>query len=139
MRTKATLALVGLLLGFTLSRAGFSSWDEIHSMFTFHDLRLFLAFLTGVLALAVAWAIVRRVSTPSWSPRPIHPGTLPGSLLFGLGWAISGACPAIALVQVGEGRMGGAFTLTGILAGNWLYAAVHERFFRWTAGSCSDK
>ena len=78
------------------------------------------------------------VASPRWSPRPIHPGTLPGGVLFGLGWAVCGACPAVALVQMGEGQLGGAFTFAGILAGNWVYAAVHERFFRWTPGVCLE-
>jgi uncharacterized protein len=139
VKTKAAVGAVGLLLGFSLSRIGFSSWDEVHSMFTFSDLRLFLTFCFGVTALTLAWVVVQRFSNPAWTPRPIHPGTLPGGALFGLGWALCGACPAIALVQFGEGQIGGLFTLTGILAGNWLYAAVHERFFRWTPGVCADR
>jgi uncharacterized membrane protein YedE/YeeE len=138
MRRKVGVVAVGLLLGFSLSRIGFASWDEVHAMFTFADLRLFLTFCAGVTILAAAWLVVGRVSSPSWSVRPIHPGTLPGGVLFGLGWAVCGACPAVALVQMGEGQMGGAFTLAGILAGNWAYAAVHERFFRWTPGVCLE-
>jgi uncharacterized membrane protein YedE/YeeE len=58
--------------------------------------------------------------------------------LFGVGWALSGACPAIALVQLGEGQFVALFTLLGIFAGNWLYSVVHERFFRWSASTCVD-
>ncbi|MGH7436298.1 MAG: YeeE/YedE thiosulfate transporter family protein [Polyangiaceae bacterium] len=138
MKGRVSVAAVGLLLGFSLSRIGFSSWDEVHSMFTFHDLRLFLTFCCGVVLLAVAWEVVRRVWAPRVGIRPIHPGTLPGGVVFGLGWALCGACPAVALVQLGEGQAGGLFTLAGILAGNWIYASVHERFFRWSPGVCLD-
>ncbi len=138
MRSKAAVVAVGLLLGFSLSRIGFSSWDEVQAMFTFRDLRLFLTFCSGVVVLGAAWAVVKMVTSPHWSPRPIHPGTLPGGVLFGLGWAVCGACPAVALVQMGEGQLGGAFTFAGILAGNWIYAAAHERFFRWTPGVCLE-
>jgi uncharacterized membrane protein YedE/YeeE len=132
------IGAVGLLLGFSLSRIGFSSWDEVHAMFTFADLRLFLTFCTGVVTLALAWQVLARLTSPRWTPRPVHPGTVPGGVLFGLGWALCGACPAIALVQLGEGQAGGLFTLAGILGGNWLYAAFHARYFRWTPGSCAD-
>jgi uncharacterized membrane protein YedE/YeeE len=135
---RALLGLVGISLGFALSSIGFSSWDEVHAMFTFADLRLFLTFLLGVATLAVAWRLVGKAARRSFTPRPVHPGTLPGGLIFGLGWALCGACPAIALVQLGEGQLGGGFTLAGILAGNWLYAVAHERYFRWSAGSCAD-
>jgi uncharacterized protein len=138
MRNRVGVGLVGLVLGFSLSRIGFSSWDEVHSMFTFADLRLFLTFCSGVAMLAIAWLFVARASAAAFPARPIHPGTLPGGILFGLGWALCGACPSIALVQIGEGQLGGFFTLAGILAGNWLYAAVHERFFRWTPSACVE-
>jgi uncharacterized membrane protein YedE/YeeE len=135
---KLRVAALGLVLGFSLSRIGFSSWDQVHAMFTFSDLRLFLTFCSGVVTLGLAWLVVARMSRAAFPARPIHPGTLPGGALFGLGWALCGACPSIALVQVGEGQLGGFFTLAGILAGNWLYSVVHERFFRWTPGVCME-
>jgi len=133
-------SILGIVLGFALSRIGFSSWDEVHRMFTFESLRMFLAFVVGVTLLTLAWPLVRRFSAtpPRWSARPIHRGTLAGGLLFGVGWALSGACPSIALVQLGEGQAAALFTLAGIFVGNWLYSWVHERYFRWSAGSCVD-
>jgi uncharacterized membrane protein YedE/YeeE len=132
-----TIAL-GVAFGFCLSRIGFTSWDEVHAMFTFSDLRLVIAFGTAVALLSVGWVVVRRLrpSDPAFSPRPIHKGTLVGGVLFGAGWALTGACPSIALVQLGEGKLGALVTLVGIFAGNALYAAVHERYFRFSVGSC---
>jgi uncharacterized membrane protein YedE/YeeE len=63
---------------------------------------------------------------------------MPGSLLFGVGWALSGACPSVALVQIGEGKLAALATLVGIFAGNYGYAWLHERRFRWSTGSCND-
>lgn len=128
-RTSRSVVLLamGLLLGFSLSRMGFTSWDEVHAMFTFADLRLFLTFGLGVSLLAIAFAIVRRRSDPGWPPRPIHRGTLVGGVLFGLGWAISGACPGVVLAQLGEGRGSALFALFGVLLGNWLYGAWLEQ------------
>ncbi|MBP9114279.1 MAG: YeeE/YedE family protein [Polyangiaceae bacterium] len=128
----------GLLLGFSLSRIGFSSWDEVHKMFVFSDLRLFLTFIAAVVILAVAWPIARKFRSGRMGNRPIHKGTIIGGALFGIGWAVSGACPAIGLVQIGEGQLGALWTLAGILLGNWLYSVVHERYFRWSAASCVD-
>lgn len=128
----------GAALGFVLSKAGFSSWDEIHAMFTFQSLRLVAAFALAVVVLAACWQVVLRFQTPRWAPRNLHPGIIPGSLLFGAGWALSGACPAIALVQIGEGKLGAVFTLVGIVAGNYAYSRLHERYFRWPASSCAE-
>jgi uncharacterized membrane protein YedE/YeeE len=63
---------------------------------------------------------------------------LAGGALFGVGWALSGACPSIALVQLGEGQLGALVTLAGIFLGNLAYSAIHDRYFRWSTQSCAD-
>lgn len=138
-RAWTTLGL-GMLLGFILSRIGFSSWDEVHAMFVLAQLRMLLGFVLAVVLLFVAFRVLAKLvpSRAHFRARPIHRGTLVGGVLFGAGWAISGACPSIALVQIGEGQLGAAFTLLGVFAGNWAYGAVHARFFRWDAASCSE-
>jgi len=136
-REKAATALLGLGLGFALSRIGFASWDEVHAMFTFKELRLTLAFAVGVAVLVPIWIAFSRTTGAAFSPRRIHQGTLAGGVLFGIGWALSGACPSIAFVQIGEGQLGALATLAGIFGGNWLYASLQERWLRWPQESCS--
>ena len=138
MRELTATAIVGTLFGFALSRIGFTSWDEVHSMFTFSSLRLTLAFGFSLVLLYAAWKVIARVQHTKWPRRGFHPGIVPGSLLFGAGWAISGACPSIALVQIGEGQLGAVWTLVGIVFGNYVYSILHERFFRWPTNSCID-
>lgn len=137
---EAWATFFGLSMGVILSRIGFSSWDEVHAMFTFADLRMFLAFCTAVALLLVGFRLVRK-ATPgaSFRRRPIHKGTLLGGIIFGAGWALSGACPSIALVQLGEGQLAAGYTLAGIFLGNWLYGALHERVLQWDTGSCIDE
>ncbi|MFO0550757.1 MAG: DUF6691 family protein [Polyangiaceae bacterium] len=138
LRTTATLVLTGAAMGFTLSRAGFSSWDQVHGMFVFREPRLFLVFGATVALLAVSWAVIAKVWRPNWSPRKIHKGTVLGGALFGAGWAITGACPSIALVSLGEGQLATLVTLAGILVGNALYGEIHRRWLRWSSSSCVD-
>ncbi len=139
MKHRLAVGLAGFFLGFALSRIGFSSWDQVHAMFTFTDLRLFLTFASGVAVLIAAWPVGAVLARGTWPERAIHRGTVVGSLLFGVGWALCGACPAISLVQLGEGQLGAAFTLAGVFAGNWLYAVVHERYLRTTVPSCIEE
>jgi len=96
-------------------------------------------FASTVLMLMGCWWLVRQFSRPHWPPRRVHPGVLGGGVLFGLGWALSGACPSIAMVQLGEGQLGALWTVTGIVLGNWMYARVHARYFGWSAASCADE
>jgi len=126
---------LGMLMGYSLSRIGFADYGEVHRMFTFSDLRLFLTFMAAVVASALGFFAFRKL-TQRWPRKRFNPGTVPGGILFGIGWALSGACPAIVLVQLGEGRVLAFTTLVAIIFGNWLYGQVHRRFFRWETGSC---
>jgi hypothetical protein len=128
--------LLGTMFGFLLSSVGFTRWDEVHAMMTFADLRLFLTFAVAVAAAAAGFALIARGRR--MSQVKVHPGIFPGGLLFGAGWAIAGACPAIAFVQLGEGRVLAASSLLGIFLGNWIYSRLHPRLFRWDPGSCGS-
>jgi len=133
----ARVAALGVVFGFVLSRVGFSSWDEVHRMFTFADLRLVLAFGLAVALLALAWRALAGRASARFAPNPLHRGAIPGGVVFGIGWAISGACPSIALVQLGEGQLGAGWTLAGIVLGNALYGAINARLLRWPNATCA--
>lgn len=127
--------LYGLLFGFILSRMGFADFVEVHRMFVFDDLRLFLAFAVGVALSMAGFLLFSKLS--KMPPRPLHPGTVIGGVLFGIGWAVTGACPAIVLVQLGEGQVAALATLVGLGVGVLVYPPIHRRYFRWDVGSCS--
>lgn len=134
----AGTAAVGLVFGAALALIGFTSWDEVHAMFAFASLRLTLTFaLTVALLASVFWGL-RFARGDRFPTRAIHRGTIPGGALFGLGWSLCGACPSIALVQIGEGQLGALATLAGIVAGSWAYAITQERWLRWPTPSCND-
>jgi len=133
-RVHLRYAIYGLFFGFILSRIGFSSFGEVHRMFTFADLRLLLTFASGVAISALGFWFVGQGDFRT--PKPIHKGTIAGSALFGIGWAITGACPAIVLVQLGEGQLPALATLAGLALGTGLYPRIHARFFRWAPSSC---
>jgi uncharacterized membrane protein YedE/YeeE len=68
--------------------------------------------------------------------RAFHKGTIPGGILFGAGWSLTGACPTGALVQIGEGKLMAGVTVLGIAFGAWVYPLLHRRFFRWPQQAC---
>ena len=128
----------GVVFGIALNRIGFTSWDEVHNMFTFSDLRLTLTFALAVVLLTISWFIFEKLGHEVRITRKIHPGTIAGGVIFGVGWALSGACPSIGLVQLGEGQLGALATLGGIFVGNIIYSYVHPKYFGWSTGSCID-
>lgn len=144
MKPYLSVALFGLALGVLLSAAGLSDWGEVHRMFSLGagasgpllgELRLVLAFCGAVVLSIVGFRVLAaRDELPS---KPIRKGTVPGAILFGAGWALIGACPGAALVQLGEGKLGALVSLSGMLAGAWLHDALRKRL-GWARHSCID-
>jgi uncharacterized protein len=128
-------AFLGLSLGAVLARIGFHDYREVHRMFVFADRRLFYTFVAAVAFSALGFLLIGGAR----ARRAFHRGIVPGSVLFGLGWALTGACPAIALVQLGHGYLPAVATAAGILFGTFLYRVVHRRWFRWDPGSCDGE
>lgn len=125
---------VGCLLGAVLTRIGFADYDELHKMFILNDLRMLYCFVAAVAFSMIVLALFRK-RVPK-QHKIFQPGTVPGSMLFGFGWAISGACPGIVFVQLGHGALPALFTMLGIAFGVWLYRKAHGRFFGWDTGTC---
>ncbi len=119
-----------------MSLSGLTDFGEIHRLFLLDNLRLVLVFagaiglsMLGFFVLGHRHSIVRK---------PFTNGTIPGSMLFGAGWALTGACPAIALVQLGEGKVIVLVTILGILAGVWLYRRGLPRNLQIDPGICGE-
>ncbi len=127
-------SIVGLLFGAVITSIGFGDYNELHNMFTLVDKRMWLSFAGGVLLTMIVLLLLRK-RIPA-QDKIIQPGTLPGSMMFGFGWAISGACPAIVFVHLGGGSVAAIATIFGIVFGVWLYRYVHAKLFRWDTGSC---
>lgn len=133
-RVHLELAAFGALLGGAVSAVGFTDWGELHRMFTFSDARLLFTFAGAVGLAAVGFAIhCRGAGMPR---RPLVRGTIPGAVLFGAGWAISGGCPAATLAQLGEGKLAALVTLGATLVGIAIGQRVKARA-GWDSGSCA--
>ena len=125
--------LPGLLLGLTVGRLGFADFNELHRMLLFRDWRLLLAFATAVSLSIVLFRIFRRQL--NLAQITFHKGTIPGAALFGLGWAVTGVCPGVALIQLGQGIWLSLATLAGIFVGIALHAQFETKLGP-ASGSC---
>ena len=123
---------LGALFGFILSRAGATTYDYYAELFLFIDLQLMWVIATAAGVGAVGIGIMKRVQLKSlttgqpiaFAPRPMKKGLVAGSLLFGVGWGLAGACPGTVLAMLGEGKLTAGFTIGGILLGTWLYGVT---------------
>lgn len=124
--------VLGTLFGFALSRSGAADYDYIQGMFLFERFQLYGILATGVLFTAPGlWLIKRRARTLSGKPieielKPMTRGTIAGSLLFGVGWSLTGMCPGPILVNIGEGKVYALAALAGAVAGAALFGSLYE-------------
>jgi uncharacterized membrane protein YedE/YeeE len=59
--------------------------------------------------------------------KKFNKGQIYGGLLFGLGWAITGACPGPLFAQIGTGATAVVVTLLSAIAGTWVYGKFREK------------
>lgn len=126
---------MGALFGFILSRAGATTYDYYAQLFLFQDLQLMVVIAVAAMVGMVGVQLLTRFKVKvvatgepiSFYPKPMRKGLVGGSLMFGAGWGLAGACPGTALAMLGEGRMAAGFTIFGIVLGTWLYGARAPR------------
>jgi uncharacterized membrane protein YedE/YeeE len=129
MATRVSGALIGLVFGLTLCWSGMADPDVIRRALLFQDAYLYLMFATAVGTATLGLHLLRRRRASalltgevvSWAPERPERRHVVGSLVFGLGWGISAACPGPIAAQVGEGIPWALFTLAGAAAGVWLF------------------
>lgn len=127
--------LLGALFGFLLSRAGATTYDFYATLFLFTDLQLLWVIATAAGVGFVGIQVLKRTRARvligggelSFKGKPWTRGLVGGSLLFGVGWGLAGACPGTSLAMLGEGKLGAAFTIAGILVGTWIYGLQQNR------------
>lgn len=126
--------LIGILFGFVFVKAEIISWFRIQEMFRFQSFHMFGVIGTAVAVGIVSIQIIKRFNLKTIDGQPIHiipkpfdKGKIIGSLLFGFGWAITGACPGPLFAQIGAGFGVVAVTFLSALAGTWLYGAIRHR------------
>jgi uncharacterized membrane protein YedE/YeeE len=125
--------VVGILFGIVFVKAEIISWFRIQEMFRFQSFHMFgvigSAVIVGVISV---WLIKKfQVKTIYGEPIEFHSktfskGQIYGGLIFGFGWAITGACPGPLFAQIGTGATVVVVTLLSAIAGTWFYGLVRE-------------
>ena len=129
--------LLGALFGIVIVEAEVVSWFRIQEMFRFQSFHMYGVIAT---ALSVAMASValiksRQVRTVRGDEIMVPPKELGrrgyrywiGGTLFGLGWALAGACPGPIFALIGNGVTVYGVVLLSALFGTWLYGVLRPR------------
>ena len=125
---------VGIAFGIVFVKAEIISWFRIQEMFRFQSFHMYgvigSAVVVGIISV---WAIKKfKIKTIygekiEFHPRTFNKGQIIGGLLFGLGWAITGACPGPLFAQIGSGATVIAVTLISAIAGTWVYGILRDK------------
>lgn len=132
--------LLGVLFGIVLTKAEVISWFRIQEMFRFEAFHMF-----GIIGSAIAVAAVSRRRLPPppaptlcGEPTPTADASADdqnrrgtrfwlGGAIFGLGWALTGACPGPLFILIGGGLSVMIVALGSALAGTWAYGYLRSR------------
>lgn len=126
--------IVGVFFGIVLTKGEAISWYRIQEMFHFQAFHMYGIFMTAIPTGALSLFLIRRMQLKTFDGEPVQmpvkkfePGTVFGSIIFGFGWALTGACPGPIYAQIGAGYSVVIVTLLSALAGALCCAALLQR------------
>ncbi|MBC7571874.1 MAG: YeeE/YedE family protein [Spirosoma sp.] len=127
-------SLVGIFFGIVFVKAEVISWFRIQEMFRLDSFHMYGVIGTAVLVGMISLQLIKRFNIKtvqgdpiSVAPKQFSKGQIYGGLLFGFGWAITGACPGPLFAQIGAGYSVVAVTLLSAIAGTWVYGAIQRK------------
>lgn len=142
MKNKILTLLVGIYFGIVLVKSRVIAWQEINDMFHFKDPYMYLVIASAIVVGALSIFIIRRLETPTVSgetivikKKPFHKGVVIGGTIFGMGWAITGACPGPIYAQIGSGTLLAVVTFLGAITGMYAYAILQPKLPHGSVGA----
>jgi uncharacterized membrane protein YedE/YeeE len=128
--------LVGIVFGITLTKSEVISWFRIQEMFRFQGFHMFGVFATALPTAIVSVQLMKRRhmraltgETIAVPPKELGNGVryAAGGVIFGLGWALTGACPGPLFALLGSGIGTIALAIGAAMLGTWAYGLLRSR------------
>jgi len=126
--------LAGVLFGIVLVKSQVLSWFRIQEMFHLQSFHMYGVIGSAVVTGLIAVTVIKKLKIRTFGgeeivipKKPFSKGNIYGGLLFGFGWALTGACPGPLFAQVGAGFTVMAVALLSAIFGTWVYGAVKEK------------
>lgn len=125
--------LFGALFGILLVKAEVLSWFRIQEMFRLQSFHMYGVIGSAVVTGAISVFLLRKLGVKTVygeeiliNPRAFNKGQVIGGLLFGLGWALTGACPGPIYALIGSGSTTFIVVLLSAVFGTWVYGRLRE-------------
>lgn len=126
--------LVGFVFGIVLTKAEAVSWYRIYEMFQFDSFHMYGIIGVAIFTEVIGVQLIKRKQLKDINGETIsipdkEKGTFRywiGGLIFGLGWAMVGACPGPIFILLGAGFMSVGLVLIGALLGTFIYGCIKD-------------
>lgn len=126
--------IVGIVFGIVFVKAEIVSWFRIQEMFKLQSFHMYGVIGSAVIVGIISVFIIKRFQLTSIGGETIqipdkifNKGQIYGALIFGIGWAITGACPGPLFAQIGTGATVILVTLLSAIAGTWTYGFLRDK------------
>lgn len=126
--------VIGILFGIVFVKSEVISWYRIQEMFRLQSFHMFGIIGSAVITGMISIFLIKKFNiktiegeTIKIAPKTFNKGQIYGGLLFGFGWAMTGACPGPLFAQIGTGASVVAVTLLSAIAGTWVYGSLREK------------
>lgn len=126
--------IIGVIFGIVFVKAEIISWFRIQEMFRLQSFHMYGVIGSAVVTGIISIQLIKRLKIKTVHGEAIvipdkvfKKGQVIGGFIFGLGWAITGACPGPLFAQIGSGYTVVLITLISALAGTWVYGKFSEK------------
>lgn len=127
--------LIGIIFGITMFKSEAASWFRIYEMFKFDSFHMYGIIGSALTIGIVVVQLIKRFKIKSFYGQDIqfNPKTksfsryMYGGILFGLGWALAGACPGPMFTLIGAGYLPVLIVVTSSIFGTFLYGLLKNK------------
>ncbi len=126
--------VTGILFGIILVKTEVISWFRIQEMFRLQSFHMYGVIGSAVIIGIISVQIIKRFNIKTICGEKIelpqkkfNKGQIYGGLIFGFGWALTGACPGPMFAQIGTGAFVIIIALLSAIAGTWTYGLLREK------------
>jgi hypothetical protein len=134
MKNNLKYLILGALFGIVLVKSEVISWFRIQEMFRLQAFHMYGIIGSAIVVAMISILLIKRFQIKTIGGEDVkipkkefHWGNVYGGLIFGLGWAITGACPGPLFAQIGSGYLVIVVTLLSAIAGTWVYGLLRDK------------
>ncbi|MCB9202418.1 MAG: YeeE/YedE family protein [Flavobacteriales bacterium] len=126
--------ILGIVFGVVFVKGEVISWFRIQEMFMLDSFHMYGIIGTAIITAMISIYLIKKLNIKTLKGEKITipdkkftKGQVIGGLIFGIGWAITGACPGPLFAIIGSGYTVVVVTLLSAILGTWIYGKFRDK------------